>query len=441
MDERIFLILVYIIQFIYILVGMWGLFGCKLIKKWVVIVFFIAYTVLIRVLPLTFLRKSIGYIGIIEFLLIYGSCLITIRSKKMNNILWLVYRLLSLIYIEELFFMRIDDAFKLCGIDTEGYKTYLLMNSINIVILILLVFLHKKYNNIFFSLDYMKKIQNKMIPLLVFFATEIMFLSIRINVWMGKRPDLFNRILGMLLGLLDMFSIGALVMFVLIIKRHNENLEELLAMEQQMKQYQKEYYTSLLDKETATRKYRHDMNSYLICLDQLADNGDIEGVKKYIKEMDHSMQEICSLTYQTGIDVLDVLVNHYCVYADESTIISVRGKCNGMIKASILDQCTIFSNLIQNALEALEYVSEKPKRFDIFIEEMKEQVQITFINSFNQQQISINKNGELETTKNDKINHGIGTLNVLDAVNKNSGTLYYFIRRNQFCCKVTLSKQ
>ena len=50
----------------------------------------------------------------------------------------------------------------------------------------------------------------------------------------------------------------------------------------------------------------------------------------------------------------------------------------------------------------------------------------------------LDKAGKLQTSKEDKANHGMGLQNVEKAVEKNNGRIHYDIKEREFCCEVIL---
>lgn len=89
--------------------------------------------------------------------------------------------------------------------------------------------------------------------------------------------------------------------------------------------------------------------------------------------------------------------------------------------------CTIFSNVIKNAAEAVE----KNGRIEIYIARKEKYAQVLIGNSFSQE-IVLSDKGELQTGKEDKTHHGFGLENVKRVVGKNHGEFQYSLGENWF---------
>ena len=166
-----------------------------------------------------------------------------------------------------------------------------------------------------------------------------------------------------------------LIAAALYIKEMNQKDQKLLNMEKCIKEMQRKYYLSLLERETDTRRYRHDINNHLMYLRKLAD-GNSE-IHNYI---DNLLEQP---------DINDV------------------------------DFCTIFSNLLSNAVEEVERTSCIDPYIKIEIKTGKIYLMITIRNSSTT--IIDNGKGNVMTKKRDKENHGMGLRNVCEAVSRNKG--------------------
>ena len=103
------------------------------------------------------------------------------------------------------------------------------------------------------------------------------------------------------------------------------------------------------------------------------------------------------------------------------------------IKISAYDMTAILGNLLDNAITALKKCTDL-KMFSVKINYCKDNILITISNSFNG--IIKEKNGILETLKDDKNNHGLGLKSVEEAVNRNDGHTSVSYNNNIF--KVTI---
>ena len=159
----------------------------------------------------------------------------------------------------------------------------------------------------------------------------------------------------------------------------------------------------------------HDYKHKILLMKHWVDDGDIESIKQFIQKENEDVQQ--KMFYiKTGNDVIDAIVNTKQNYADKRGItFSVNGKMPASCVVSDVDLVCILGNLIDNAIEACE--TQPKKNIEILIKEVKKILFVSVKNSF-QNELSEN----LETTKKDKLFHGIGIKNIKNIVQKYDGT-------------------
>lgn len=217
----------------------------------------------------------------------------------------------------------------------------------------------------------------------------------------------------------------------------NEQMRRMVIVEQELKNAQRAYYHSLLEKEEQTRKFRHDLNNHLICLRYLADENEMEEVKKYLNRMSGQLDEIQKICYATGNEVLDVILSDKLSHLKVTARAEVTGKFTRELKMDEMDLCTIFSNLIQNAVDELERIEEGERWIAIQIRSGDQFVRFQIQNGA-QGCKKLTKNGLPGSEKQNKRNHGIGLSNVREVVEKYEGQLEIESIRNMFSVGVIL---
>lgn len=195
--------------------------------------------------------------------------------------------------------------------------------------------------------------------------------------------------------------------------------EKLNLEQQQQERYmeqQRRYYELLLKKEEDTRKYRHDMQLHFLHLRGLQNAGKYDQAGEYLEKLVDEMQTISRQVYVTGNDVIDILTSS-CLSKLEGNI-TPRFCCqlNGPVAISDMDLCTIYGNLLENAVEELQRVQGdgKEKRLDIAITGGNFWLKLTIQNSM--------ADTEEKTKKQDKKNHGLGLQNVQRTVQRLDGS-------------------
>lgn len=211
--------------------------------------------------------------------------------------------------------------------------------------------------------------------------------------------------------------IAGIISFLLYMRTVNDQRIRFIQIQQILNNMQKEYYQSLLEKEKETKKYRHDMNGHLVYLHELVKGN--EKAESYIAGLQEDLLEIKRKCFLTGNENLDILLNHYLSSYDKAEVVLI-GKCKYPPEISDVDFCSIFSNLIKNAMEGVERENIKEKYIRINLKSGKEYLMIEIKNSSS---MLINENDtKIKTKKDDIENHGMGLLSVRETVKKNEGT-------------------
>ena len=91
----------------------------------------------------------------------------------------------------------------------------------------------------------------------------------------------------------------------------------------------------------------------------------------------------------------------------------------------IKKRCTIISNLLNNAIEACEKIQDDKRIIEFETAGYNSQIFISVCNSYDMESI-INQKQKFITTKEDKLNHGIGLENVRRTVKKYDGDMRIF---------------
>ncbi|MCL2313271.1 MAG: GHKL domain-containing protein [Firmicutes bacterium] len=253
-------------------------------------------------------------------------------------------------------------------------------------------------------------------------ATGFQFLS-------RSLEDSKHIIFASIMCLASYIGIGGLGLFFAYTNKLNGELEKQVETEQHFNIMREKYYQTLLEKETDTKMYRHDLINHLICLSEIANEENIDKIQDYIHNLQKNIVNIQNKAFFTGCNVLDIFINYYAQVLEANITIDVKGKCTCGLAISDVDMCVIFSNLLQNAVEHLNQQKREGKYLKINIKEGDVFFQVQIINSLNN---GIGSTKELVTTKNDKYNHGYGLQNIKEAINRNDGS--FSIEFNDYEC-------
>ena len=227
----------------------------------------------------------------------------------------------------------------------------------------------------------------------------------------------------------------AFFLFVLYFVTENKEQKMNLKITQTRNQLLEENYQALNDIYTSNAKLYHDLNNHLNVLYQFLEEGEMDEAKKYIREISQPIQKLTK-TVWTGVDVVDVIINSKVEKMRNKGIswdIDAEFPKNTNIQP--YDLCTILSNLLDNAVEAVERTG-KPGNISLTIRKINYFLMIRLMNS------CIGKNNSFDalpkTTKEDKTMHGWGLQNVRETVQKYGGNLKFRQEENQFSVDVMM---
>ena len=249
----------------------------------------------------------------------------------------------------------------------------------------------------------------------------------------------FSEFVGILTVVL-LISILLLVLFLLYVNDMNRVIKDHLEMERFLKDSQKKYYETMLKQEEDTKRYRHDMMNHLICLQEIVKFQGVEAVTDYIESLQSEIIEIQHKRHRVGNLVIEAVLNYYTQTLEDSVEVSVFGKCPEEIDITQMELCTVFSNIMKNAVEGLERQKKGKKYLNINFNAKKEVIKIEIINSIEQKVGRIKENLP-ETIKKDKENHGFGMRNVKEIVKKNGGKFQWLQSGTEFRVIVFLPYQ
>ncbi|MCH5341814.1 MAG: GHKL domain-containing protein [Acetatifactor sp.] len=413
-----------------------------------VVKYYLAYKVIFRERLRQYLVPAMGA-------LIYLAALLMFRDGNQLLMAVLVYfHVLCIIFIVQqatlldrllvlLFFLSCADTFfeKLMDIFTEqnikdiGWGS-LVQSLLTLVVLLALYVVQK--NSAERKECRQNKLEKPIILTVALMALEIV-VAIAILDYVDIHIDnLKIKTIATIICLFAYLSIGVLGIFIFYIRQVNKNMEKLLENEMLLQDMQRQYYESLLKKEEDTRRYRHDMSNHLLCLNRLVEEDDLMALKEYLGEMRQELQEIQKNEYDSGNRIINVITNHYIKDLSSMANIKITGRIQ--IQLDEMKLCTIYANLIQNAVEELKRC-EGSSQLEIQFEQGRQYCRISICNSLSTKSQEKTEKQLLETEKQDSKNHGLGVSNIENAVNALHGTLELTRKENCFLAVVVLPLQ
>lgn len=215
--------------------------------------------------------------------------------------------------------------------------------------------------------------------------------------------------------------INTILIFIFVnsIKSEKEKVKFQLVNEKLDMQYK--YYLMVKESQEKMRQVYHDINNHMSNIKSLKNNS--EDVNEYINNIEDEVKESKNI-YNTGNALLDIILYEKSKYCMENNIDFNAGidfsKCEFI---DMIDISSIFSNLIDNAIEACNKINENNINKYITIKS-------TFIKGYyvvrcensKTNKVMI-KNNKILTSKKDKFFHGIGLDSIKSSIKKYNGEL------------------
>lgn len=431
-------ILILAVIFIVELLKYWilvnGFLNVQIKRKWIAAVGLVVY-VLLSVNEKTKEQDT----HLTMYLLVLAITMVTMETKVIHRIRDLLIAMLVISCSDEVFQIPLQYIWNLIQGKMLAEDLKFLSNSLVSLCAIAVLATIKYKTNIFRKEKYLKFVKN-MMPILVLILFVVFVFTIGALDFAKDYVQNYKFILfanGIIA--VSFISIGFLLVFIMYINSTNKKMEEMLESERNLKEMQLNYYKEMLEREESTRKYRHDMNNHLICLNQLAKKKESDAVIDYLNTMQNHMIEIHKRVYRVGNEIIDAILNYHLSMLHDEVRVDVIGFCKVEILIGNVDVCTILANLVQNAVEELNKTSSNEKFLKIVIKTGSEFMKFEISNTISDR--SMEKNEVLRTEKKDRQNHGLGLGNVKKTIEKNDGNFEIKIEDKKFIASVILKNK
>lgn len=248
------------------------------------------------------------------------------------------------------------------------------------------------------------------------------------------------QVFAKIITILATLSILGLMSIIYYVQDTNKRLKESITTEHLLQESQQNYYETLLEKEEETRRFRHDILNHFMCIQALAEK-EPEHVADYVQDLQEKMIQIQKKCYQTGNTIVDIITNQYINQLKEqveNVQVEISGKCTEQLGMKQADLCTVYSNLLKNAVEEIARQKDGKRYLKVMIFQNPSGLKIEIVNSM---EGIMDDSFLLQTKKKDTRNHGIGLKNVKDTVERQKGIFEYNYRENLFWVTVMIPFQ
>lgn len=216
------------------------------------------------------------------------------------------------------------------------------------------------------------------------------------------------------------------ILFSMIAKKNQESMQQ--AMMQVQFEEQKKMYDSISTVYHDLQILQHDLKNELLCVRNFIEQDQKQKAIRYIENLTDTKLSVFHEYVKTGSELLDAMMNMKLNYAREQGIdicCNIGVSLEGFHESDIM---MLFSNAIDNAMEAS--LQQSTKQIVLTMENKRNYLCITIANAID---CSVLKsNAGLHTTKKDKKYHGLGTQSMRNIVEQYDGMIEYYEKNGMF---------
>lgn len=254
-------------------------------------------------------------------------------------------------------------------------------------------------------------------PGMLFLTSGLGLCGVGFLSWLTIQETSLHALFGWSMCIILLFLIYFLLLFY---SKYVEEQKQRLALEMKEQMIDREY-DLMVRQQKEQEELSHDMKNHLLVLSSMIGEGKLEEAEMYLEQMGEPLRQLEMMGW-TGDPVLDVLLNN----ARSSAI---KKKIRFTIQADALtlgdmedrEKCSLFSNLLDNAVEAADQVEAGERWIAVKIRRTGEMVFIELSNSMAGSP-SV-KDNRLVTTKRQGTGHGLGLKSAERVVEKYGGSL------------------
>ncbi|MCI8379656.1 MAG: GHKL domain-containing protein [Lachnospiraceae bacterium] len=223
----------------------------------------------------------------------------------------------------------------------------------------------------------------------------------------------------------------------IVLRRYNIKLQHINYLKQRCLDLEQANYFESKSRDEKLRAFRHDFNSHILALRNLADLKEWDKLNQYIHQLSIDKNSFNLYNISTGNVTADAIINHFQHSLEDDIVFKIDGQFRKECFVEEMDICIIFSNLLNNAHEAFEYI-DKNRAKEIYLSIAEDSGKMVFMVENTSKPYSLKELEHLQTVKADKLNHGFGLFNVQQVSEKYHGELLVKFSEGFFITTVVL---
>lgn len=315
-----------------------------------------------------------------------------------------------------------------------SHMYYFLYDNILIFLVIFLFTRFIRFINIIYRRYIFKDIAWYLYINIIFSISSTVFPMIIVQTY---KNEIKNSLSFMITIIAYINLIVSLILITLFMKNKNEKDKYYLdnLFKDKTIKLQEEYYQKLIDNYSSLRAFKHDIKGHYHVLDKLLKNRNYQEASDYLENINEKISDID--VYSSNNIYISAILNSFDnQFKDNGIRFDFSYSVAGYIVMDNMDICTLFYNLINNALEtnlkidnnrfiSLKIANIKNNLFIEIINPLKENKDIKYIET-------------KTSSKEDEENHGIGLLKINEIINRYDGNNKYQVINTHLINKIIL---
>lgn len=197
-------------------------------------------------------------------------------------------------------------------------------------------------------------------------------------------------------------------------------------------------YDGLNQRIAAARQGRHDLRHHIMTMENMANAGDYDGLRNYLREIGEKYQLSGTLSYCSNLTVNGILA----YFAEEARRSEIEYKASVGIPEDVkirkTDLSILFGNLLENALEACQRQRSGDRRIQVRGQTTPNTFALAIDNTY-ESAPEKDRKGRFRSMKHSGT--GIGTESVKSIVARYNGVIEFETKGDLFCVSVMLYLQ
>lgn len=428
----IFHILADIIHFLTIFVVCDIFFGFnrkRVEHKWIMLI--LTNGIVAGMSTFVYMYDNYFIITLVYMLTIFLSLFIIYKETIYTIVVTTIWTMFALSMLDTMGAVLFDMFTQILGINVD-FLSNLPVTILSIILICFVGKIYRKYASVTLKKVGIPNMIGFTILLMIdtFVVTAITVLHTDIDLLQTK-TTYFVSIVLVIIGIFIQLASVILLFTQRNVYKEKEELTDKYLNEQTL------HYEYLENRERETKKFRHDLRSHMELISNLAKNHEYDKIDEYIEQMHERIDTFGNvITVQNSI--VDAIINQYYARAEQSGVtMEVKGRFPVDCNIDTYDLCTIFSNVLSNALEAARETEEKCISVECGYTDKS--IIIIVKNSFDAQTKS--GNAQWKTRKGNTDYHGYGLENIKDSVERYNGVFDIETDDNKFTVKILFSNR